>query len=80
MAALVPATGDPFPADRRAAGRAVAIEQLGTLLEHYHDMLSHYGSEAGMRVARKHVGWYSKGLADRASSALLSIGLPIRPR
>jgi tRNA-dihydrouridine synthase B len=38
-------------------------EQLVTLLEHYHDMLSHYGSEAGMRVARKHVGWYSKGLA-----------------
>jgi len=33
------------------------------LLEHYRDMLSHYGSEAGMRVARKHVGWYSKGLA-----------------
>ena len=38
-------------------------EQLAILLEHYRDMLSHYGSEAGMRVARKHVGWYSKGLA-----------------
>jgi tRNA-dihydrouridine synthase B len=38
-------------------------EQLVILLEHYRDMLSHYGSEAGMRVARKHVGWYSKGLA-----------------
>ena len=36
--------------------------QLATLLEHYQDMLSHYGSEAGMRIARKHVGWYSKGL------------------
>jgi tRNA-dihydrouridine synthase B len=37
-------------------------EQLATLLEHYQDMLAHYGSEPGMRVARKHVGWYSKGL------------------
>jgi len=37
-------------------------EQLGTLLQHYRDMLAHYGSEAGMRIARKHVGWYSKGL------------------
>ncbi len=37
-------------------------EQLAILLEHYRDMLAHYGSEAGMRIARKHVGWYSKGL------------------
>jgi tRNA-dihydrouridine synthase B len=37
-------------------------EQLRTLLQHYQDMLLHYGSEPGMRVARKHIGWYSKGL------------------
>ncbi|MGE0117407.1 MAG: tRNA dihydrouridine synthase DusB [Dongiaceae bacterium] len=37
-------------------------EQMETLLRHYEDMLGHYGSEPGMRVARKHVGWYSKGL------------------
>src|SRR5215468_4493090 len=37
-------------------------EQLDILLGHYRDMLAHYGSEAGMRVARKHLGWYSKGL------------------
>jgi tRNA-dihydrouridine synthase B len=37
-------------------------QQLGMLLEHYRDMLVHYGSEPGMRVARKHIGWYSKGL------------------
>jgi tRNA-dihydrouridine synthase B len=37
-------------------------EQLHTLLRHYQDMLAHYGAEAGMRIARKHVGWYSKGL------------------
>jgi tRNA-dihydrouridine synthase B len=39
------------------------MEQLAILLEHYRDMLVHYGSQAGMRIARKHVGWYSKGLA-----------------
>jgi tRNA-dihydrouridine synthase B len=37
-------------------------EQLQTLMQHYQDMLVHYGSEPGMRVARKHIGWYSKGL------------------
>ncbi|MGH6928348.1 MAG: tRNA dihydrouridine synthase DusB [Dongiaceae bacterium] len=37
-------------------------EQLHMLLQHYQDMLVHYGSDCGMRVARKHIGWYSKGL------------------
>ncbi|MHA7772862.1 tRNA dihydrouridine synthase DusB [Roseibium sp. M-1] len=26
--------------------------------EHYEAMLSHYGVEAGLRIARKHLGWY----------------------
>jgi tRNA-dihydrouridine synthase B len=33
---------------------------------HYEDMLSHYGIEVGMRIARKHIGWYSKGLPGSA--------------
>src|SRR5262249_6484404 len=37
-------------------------EQRETVLEHYRDMLVHYGSEVGMRIARKHIAWYSKGL------------------
>ncbi|MCW8862930.1 MAG: tRNA dihydrouridine synthase DusB [Rhodospirillales bacterium] len=41
-------------------------EQLATVLGHYDEMLTHYGSEAGMRIARKHLGWYSKGLKDSA--------------
>jgi len=36
--------------------------QLDMILHHYRDMLSHYGNEPGMRIARKHIGWYSKGL------------------
>ncbi len=37
-------------------------EQMNVLLEHYEDMLSHYGEDAGVRIARKHISWYSKGL------------------
>ncbi|WP_431856382.1 tRNA dihydrouridine synthase DusB [Azospirillum sp.] len=41
-------------------------EQLATLLEHFDAMLSHYGTEPGVRVARKHISWYSKGLQGSA--------------
>jgi tRNA-dihydrouridine synthase B len=36
--------------------------QLDIVIEHLEGMLSHYGSHAGLRIARKHIGWYSKGL------------------
>jgi len=42
------------------------VEQLATVLEHYDAMLEHYGDNAGMRAARKHIGWYSKGLPGSA--------------
>ena len=41
-------------------------DQLHTVIEHYQAMLSHYGVEAGLRIARKHLGWYSKGLPGSA--------------
>ena len=41
-------------------------EQLETLLTHYDMMLSHYGVEGGLRIARKHVSWYTKGLRGSA--------------
>lgn len=37
-------------------------EQHETVQQHYQDMLSIYGTENGVRVARKHIGWYSSGL------------------
>jgi len=40
--------------------------QLEIVLEHLDAMLSHYGSEHGLRIARKHIGWYSKGLPGSA--------------
>lgn len=41
-------------------------EQKETMIEHLHDMISHYGEETGVRVMRKHLGWYSKGLPNSA--------------
>ena len=36
-------------------------QQLDIVLTHYDDMLEHYGVEGGVRMARKHLGWYSSG-------------------
>lgn len=41
-------------------------EKLHIILEHYDDMLSLYGRDNGVRVARKHIGWYSTGLHGSA--------------
>jgi tRNA-dihydrouridine synthase B len=41
-------------------------QQLATVLAHYEAMLLHYGVSFGMRIARKHLGWYSKGLPGSA--------------
>jgi tRNA-dihydrouridine synthase B len=40
--------------------------QLDIVLGHYEEMLAHYGTEVGARIARKHVAWYSKGLPGSA--------------
>ncbi len=57
-------------AEYLATGRAPAepslAEQLAVLLEHFRDMLSHHGTATGLRLARKHVAWYSKGLPGSA--------------
>ena len=48
-------TPDPSPAVRCAI-----------LLEHYEAMLSTHGVARGLRMARKHLSWYSKGLPGGA--------------
>jgi tRNA-dihydrouridine synthase B len=40
--------------------------QRDIVLQHVEDILSHYGTERGTRIARKHIGWYSKGLPESA--------------
>lgn len=37
-------------------------QQKSILLSHLEAMLEHYGTDTGIRMARKHMGWYSKGL------------------
>ena len=41
-------------------------EQYGVLVEHYQAMLEHYGADTGCKIARKHLGWYTKGLPGSA--------------
>jgi tRNA-dihydrouridine synthase B len=37
-------------------------EQLSIILKHYDSILEYYGEHTGLRMARKHLGWYSSGL------------------
>jgi tRNA-dihydrouridine synthase B len=41
-------------------------EQFSTVRAHFESMLEHYGNDTGVRMARKHLGWYSKGLPASA--------------
>lgn len=41
-------------------------EQLAVILEHYEAMLELYGVQSGVAMARKHLGWYTKGLHGSA--------------
>ena len=58
MAAL---TGRAVPADPTLA------EQHALVREHYQLMLDLYGELNGVNLARKHLGWYTKGLHDSAA-------------
>lgn len=53
------ATGEKLPAPPLSVQHQIIVD-------HVEDMLSHYGEETGAKIARKHVGWYSKGLAGSA--------------
>ncbi|MES1987799.1 MAG: tRNA dihydrouridine synthase DusB [Pseudomonadota bacterium] len=37
------------------------------MLAHLHDLYDFYGELTGMRMARKHISWYTKGLKDSAN-------------
>jgi tRNA-dihydrouridine synthase B len=41
-------------------------EQLDTMLQQYDEMLALYGTQTGVNLARKHIGWYTKGLPGSA--------------
>jgi len=41
-------------------------EQYQVLVEHYSAMIELYGRDVGTKVARKHIGWYTKGMHGSA--------------
>src|SRR6266566_3501255 len=46
---------------------APAVEDVrDTLIEHLENLYLFYGAHLGVRVARKHISWYSKGLRGGA--------------
>ena len=53
------ATGEHLP-------RAQMAEIREVLVEHLHDLYGFYGRERGARMARKHIGWYTRGLKNSA--------------
>ncbi len=53
------ATGEKLPAPR-------VDEILQVLRGHLAELYAFYGAETGVRVARKHISWYTKGLAGSA--------------
>lgn len=53
------------------AGRSIRpdpsiAEQYYLITDHYRAMLDHYGEMTGVNMARKHLGWYTKGLPGSA--------------
>lgn len=65
-------TGEPLAEPDLAAQKSI-------LLRHYHAMLTHFGAEPGMRLARKHLAWYSRGLygsAEFRTSAMRTNTIP----
>lgn len=53
-------TGRTVPADPSIE------EQYHLITGHYRAMLEHYGEMTGVNMARKHIGWYTKGLPGSA--------------
>ena len=44
-----------------------AVEEIRDVtIAHLHELHSFYGYERGVRVARKHISWYTKGLKNSA--------------
>ena len=54
------ATGETLP-------EPSPLEVRDILLGHLENLYSFYGEELGVRVARKHIGWYSKGCVGGAA-------------
>ncbi|MBL8486737.1 MAG: tRNA dihydrouridine synthase DusB [Rhodocyclaceae bacterium] len=65
------ATGRHLPPPRVAEIHAI-------LRDHLADLYDFYGEETGVKIARKHIGWYTKGLAGAAHFRHAMNQLPTR--
>jgi len=54
------ATGQELPPPSSA-------EVCATLVEHLENLYAFYGEQAGVRIARKHLGWYAKDRIENAA-------------
>ena len=54
-----------FASGRRLEDPSIEDQYL-LIAEHYDAMLAHYGNEVGVNMARKHIGWYTRGLHGSA--------------
>ncbi|XGA08212.1 MAG: tRNA dihydrouridine synthase DusB [Wolbachia endosymbiont of Xenopsylla cheopis] len=43
-----------------------AKEKIELIIKHYNDNIDHYGEDMGVKISRKHIGWYSSGLIGSA--------------
>ena len=62
-------TGNHLPPPR-------VSEIHGVLLAHLEDLYAFYGVDTGVRVARKHISWYTKGLVGSAAFRHMMNQLP----
>lgn len=51
-------------------------EKQDIILSHYHSMIEHYGVDVGVRMARKHLGWYAGDLDSDLRKELMMLDHP----
>lgn len=51
---------------RKIINTPTLAEQKNIVLNHFKEMIEHYGERTAIPLARKHIGWYSSGLKDSA--------------
>lgn len=45
-------------------------KKINIIIEHYESIIDYYGSDIGIKMARKHIGWYSGGLKESSEFRL----------
>ncbi|MFO7277310.1 MAG: tRNA dihydrouridine synthase DusB [Pseudomonadota bacterium] len=60
---------DGEPVAHGECGSLSRAEVRAIILEHLESLYAFYGEDAGVRIARKHLGWYCRQIADSARAA-----------